>query len=54
MQDNSVLSLAYDIATITQEKIGMIEKIMQQTEILALNTRIEAAYGYRPQCRRDH
>ncbi|MGO3055811.1 methyl-accepting chemotaxis protein [Halomonas sp. AOP43-A1-21] len=43
MQDNNVLKIAYDIATITREKIGMIEKIMQQTEILALNARIEAA-----------
>ncbi|MBP5978637.1 MAG: chemotaxis protein [Halomonas sp.] len=43
MQDNNVLEIAYDIATITREKIGMIEKIMQQTEILALNARIEAA-----------
>lgn len=43
MQDNNVLNIAYDIATITREKIGMIEKIMQQTEILALNARIEAA-----------
>ncbi|MFG6665903.1 methyl-accepting chemotaxis protein [Halomonas sp. HNIBRBA4712] len=43
MRDNTVLKLAFDIATITREKIGMIEKIMQQTEILALNARIEAA-----------
>lgn len=43
MQNNNILDLAYDIATITREKIGMIEKIMQQTEILALNARIEAA-----------
>lgn len=43
MQDNNILELAYGIATITREKIGMIEKIMQQTEILALNARIEAA-----------
>ncbi|WP_284041298.1 PDC sensor domain-containing protein [Vreelandella olivaria] len=43
MQDKNILELAFDIATITREKIGMIEKIMQETEILALNARIEAA-----------
>ncbi|WP_192036068.1 cache domain-containing protein [Halomonas sp. YLGW01] len=43
MQDNGILRLAYDIADVTQDKVGLIEEIMQRTEILALNARIEAA-----------
>lgn len=43
MQDNSILRLAYDISEMTRDKVGMIESITRQTEILALNARIEAA-----------
>lgn len=43
MQEQSLLTLAYKISAVTRDKIGMIEKIMRQTEILALNARIEAA-----------
>lgn len=43
MQDNSVLDLALNIAELTREKVGKIESILRQTEILALNARIEAA-----------
>ncbi len=43
MQENSVLDLAMNIATLTRDKVGKIESILRQTEILALNARIEAA-----------
>lgn len=43
MHDNNLLGLAYDIASMTRDKIGRIESITRQTEILALNARIEAA-----------
>ncbi|XUO83048.1 cache domain-containing protein [Halomonas sp. KM007] len=43
MQDNRILELAYAIAETTRDKVGAIESIMRETEILALNARIEAA-----------
>lgn len=43
MQENDVLGLALDIASMTRDKVGRIESILRQTEILALNARIEAA-----------
>lgn len=43
MQENSVLGLALDIASMTHDKVGRIENILRHTEILALNARIEAA-----------
>ncbi|ASK36112.1 chemotaxis protein [Alcanivorax sp. N3-2A] len=43
MQDNTILKLAYDISSITRDKVGAIEAIMTTTKILALNARIEAA-----------
>lgn len=43
MQDNRILQLAYAIAETTRDKVGAIESIMRETEILALNARIEAA-----------
>lgn len=43
MQENRILSLAYDIAEMTRDQVGQIETITRQAEILALNARIEAA-----------
>ncbi|WP_274521521.1 cache domain-containing protein [Ectothiorhodospira lacustris] len=43
MQDNSILKLAYELSETSRDKVGLIEKIMRQTQILALNARIEAA-----------
>ncbi|WP_272899147.1 methyl-accepting chemotaxis protein [Halomonas sp. HG01] len=43
MQENRILDLAYGMSDVTREKIGRIESITRQTEILALNARIEAA-----------
>ncbi|MBK1674344.1 chemotaxis protein [Ectothiorhodospira shaposhnikovii] len=43
MQDNSILKLAYELSETSRHKVDLIEKIMRQTQILALNARIEAA-----------
>lgn len=40
---NTLFKLAYDVSRVTREKIGVIEDVMRQTSILALNARIEAA-----------
>ncbi|NIJ06659.1 hypothetical protein FHS31_000241 [Sphingomonas vulcanisoli] len=42
MQDR-VLDLAYEVSRITEEKVGVIEQVMRQTGILAINARLEAA-----------
>jgi hypothetical protein len=42
MQDD-ILALALEVSRITSEKISLIESIMRQTRLLALNARIEAA-----------
>jgi len=42
MQDD-VLKLAYEVSRITEEKIGLIDGVMRQTGLLALNARLEAA-----------
>ncbi|CAN7615626.1 cache domain-containing protein [Phenylobacterium sp. LjRoot225] len=41
MQDD-ILALALEVSRITSEKISLIESIMRQTRLLALNARIEA------------
>lgn len=41
MQDD-ILALALEVSRITSEKISLIETIMRQTRLLALNARIEA------------
>lgn len=42
MQDD-VLKLAYEVSRVTEEKIGDIDTVMRQTNLLAINARIEAA-----------
>jgi hypothetical protein len=42
VQDD-VLKLAYEVSRITEEKIGLIDGVMRQTGLLALNARLEAA-----------
>lgn len=42
MQDD-ILKLAYEVSRITEEKIGLIDGVMRQTGLLALNARLEAA-----------
>lgn len=42
MQDG-ILDLALEVSRVTSEKISLIETIMRQTRLLALNARIEAA-----------
>lgn len=38
-----IIKLAYSISSITREKVDLIETVMSQTKILALNAKIEAA-----------
>lgn len=42
MQDD-VLKLAYEVSRVTEEKITDIDSVMRQTNLLAINARIEAA-----------
>lgn len=42
MQDD-ILKLAYEVSRITEEKVDLIDSVMRQTTLLALNARIEAA-----------
>jgi hypothetical protein len=42
MQED-VLALAYEVSRVTEEKIDRIETVMRQTQLLAINARIEAA-----------
>jgi hypothetical protein len=42
MQDD-VLKLAYEVSRVTEEKISDIDSVMRQTNLLAINARIEAA-----------
>lgn len=42
MQD-PVLDLAFEVSRITAEKVGVIDRVMRQTGILAINARLEAA-----------
>lgn len=42
MQDD-VIKLTAEVARVTEEKIGLIDSITQQTHLLSLNARIEAA-----------
>ena len=42
LQDD-VLKLAYEVSRVTEEKIGLIDGVMRQTNLLAINARIEAA-----------
>lgn len=37
------MKLAYEVSRITEEKIGLIDGVMRQTGLLALNARLEAA-----------
>ena len=49
MQDR-FLDLAYEVSRVTEEKVGVIDTVMRQTGILAINARLEAArageYGH--------
>ena len=40
---DAVLKLAYEVSRITEEKVDLIEDVMQRTKVLALNARLEAA-----------
>jgi hypothetical protein len=42
MQDR-LFELAYEVLRVTEEKIGVIDTVMRQTGVLALNARLEAA-----------
>lgn len=42
MQDQ-MLDLAYEVSRVTAEKVGVIDRVMRQTGILAINARLEAA-----------
>ena len=42
MQDD-ILELAYEVSRVTAEKIDLIDGVMRQTNLLAINARIEAA-----------
>src|SRR5579872_2002603 len=42
MQDE-ILNLAYEVSRVTKEKIDLIDDVMRQTHLLAINARIEAA-----------
>ncbi len=41
--ENDILDLAYEVSRVTGEKIDLIDGVMRQTHLLALNARIEAA-----------
>lgn len=40
---DAILKLAYEVSRVTEEKVGLIEGVMQRTGVLALNARLEAA-----------
>lgn len=42
MQED-VLKLAYEVSRVTEEKVDLIDSVMRQTNLLAINARIEAA-----------
>jgi hypothetical protein len=42
LQDD-ILSLAYEVSRVTEEKIDLIDAVMRQANLLAINARIEAA-----------
>jgi hypothetical protein len=42
MQDD-ILNLAYEVSRVTEEKVDLIDTVMRQTTLLAINARIEAA-----------
>lgn len=42
MQDD-ILKLAYEVSRVTEEKVDLIDTVMRQTTLLAINARVEAA-----------
>ncbi|HEY4031226.1 MAG TPA: methyl-accepting chemotaxis protein [Caulobacteraceae bacterium] len=42
MQED-ILKLAYEVSRVTEEKVELIDSVMRQTHLLAINARIEAA-----------
>jgi uncharacterized protein YerC len=42
MQED-ILKLAYEVSRVTEEKVDLIDSVMRQTTLLAINARIEAA-----------
>ena len=42
MQED-ILKLAYEVSRVTEEKVDLIDSVMRQTNLLAINARIEAA-----------
>ncbi|MBV9509726.1 MAG: chemotaxis protein, partial [Caulobacteraceae bacterium] len=42
MKDD-ILDLAYQVSKVTEEKINLIDGVMRQASLLAINARIEAA-----------
>ena len=42
MQED-ILNLAYEVSRVTEEKVDLIDSVMRQTNLLAINARIEAA-----------
>jgi uncharacterized protein YerC len=38
-----ILKLAYEVSRVTEEKVDLIDSVMRQTNLLAINARIEAA-----------
>lgn len=42
MQED-ILKLAYEVSRVTEEKVDLIDSVMRQTHLLAINARIEAA-----------